>query len=363
MNKEINFKIKAMKKFIIIVFLSLSQLSYAQRSESRIITIQGNDTTIINLGKNLGNVDSLIESTMLKVFSDTSISNLNRKFEVLIDSTFIFDSTFITESIDNLNFGDTTKIKIGTKKIVIIDDKDDREIGERKIIIDEDVSTKKDFKKSSLDPLKKNEHVHWAGIGIFSNGFLNSSGKIGTKNDSYFLELDYARSIGVNLNLLEKRFPIYKKYIGVTTGLGFQFNHYALKNNVDIIVGKDSTFGVENTVLNYNKNVLRATYLQAPLLLEFNTNKYPKKSWHLSVGVVGGIRIASSLKTKWEDDGKTRKEKLKSNFNLNPFQAYGTAIIGYHNVNLYVNYGLTQIFEKDKGPKFSPVSAGVLFNF
>jgi hypothetical protein len=357
MNKEINFELKAMKKFIIVVFLFLSQFSFSQRSESRIITIQGNDTTIIDLGKNLHQMDSIIESTMLKVFSDTSISNLSRKFEVLIDTTFI------TESTDNLNSDDTTKIKLGTKQILIIENKDDIQKGDRKIIIDEDVSDKKENKKNDKDHPNKNDHTHWAGLGINANGFLNSSNKIATKNDSYFLELDYARSIGVNLNLLEKRFPIYKKYIGITTGLGFQFHRYALKNNVDIVVSKDSTFGVENTMINYNKNVIRSTYLQAPLLLEFNTNKNPKKSWHLSVGVVGGIRIGSSLKTKWEDDGKTRKEKLKSNFNLNPFQAYGTAIIGYHNVNLYVNYGLTQLFEEGKGPKFSLVNAGVLFNF
>jgi hypothetical protein len=136
-----------------------------------------------------------------------------------------------------------------------------------------------------------------------------------------------------------------------------------LKNNVDVFSNQDSTFGVANGFIDYRKNVLRATYIQAPLLLEFNTNKNPEKAWHLSVGVVGGIRIGSSLKTKWSEDDKTRKERVKSNFNFNPFQAYATAIVGYHNVNLYVNYGLTEIFEKGKGPAFSPVNAGVLFNF
>ena len=113
----------------------------------------------------------------------------------------------------------------------------------------------------------------------------------------------------------------------------------------------------------YKKNVLRSTYLQIPLLLEITTNKDNDKAWHISAGVVGGIRIGSSLKTKWEDAGKTNKVRVKSNYNLNPFEAHATAIVGYGDISLYVNYGLTQVFEKDKGPNYAPVSAGILVNF
>lgn len=267
---------------------------------------------------------------------------------------------------------DSTKINLGKMKIIIIEDKNNNKKGEKKIIIDEKVIIDNNGniqnenlakKHDKEDKPEENDFAHWAGFGIMANGFLNSSGKISSANDAEFLELDYARSIGVNFNLIEKRFPIFKEYIGLTTGLGIQWNRYMLKNNVDVFSNQDSTFGVANGFIDYRKNVLRATYLQAPLLLEFNTNKNPEKAWHLSVGVVGGIRIGSSLKTKWEEDDKTRKERVKSNFNFNPFQAYATAIIGYHNVNLYVNYGLTEIFEKGKGPAFSPVNVGVLFNF
>jgi hypothetical protein len=163
--------------------------------------------------------------------------------------------------------------------------------------------------------------------------------------------------------LAEKRFPIFREYVGLTTGLGIQWNRYALKNNVDVMVSADSTYGVENLTVDYKKNVLRSTYLQIPLLLEITTNKDNDKAWHISAGVVGGIRIGSSLKTKWEEDGKTNKDKVKSNHNFNPFEAHATAIVGYGDISLYVNYGLTQVFEKDKGPNYAPVSAGILLNF
>lgn len=299
--------------------------------------IQGSDTTIV-ISKNS------LENGTLEEFEDIKIDE---------------------ES-------DSTKINLGKMKIVIIEEKGKDKKGQKKIIIDEKViiDNNGNIQNENLaknqdkdDKPEENEYAHWAGFGIMANGFLNSSGKISAASDAKFLELDYAKSIGANFNLLEKRFPIFKEYIGLTTGLGIQWNRYMLKNNVDVFSNQDSTFGVTNSFINYRKNVLRATYLQAPLLLEFNTNKNPEKAWHLSVGVVGGIRIGSSLKTKWSEDDKTRKERVKSNFNFNPFQAYATAIIGYHNVNLYVNYGLTEIFEKGKGPALSPVNAGVLINF
>ena len=255
------------------------------------------------------------------------------------EGSVTIDTLRQTITVDN--GGDTTRIKLRKKTIIIIEDDDDE-----------------DDEKGD-----RNREGHWAGFGINTNGFLNADGKIATGDDAGFLELDHARSIGFNFNLVEKRFSIFREYVGLTTGLGIQWNRFALKNNVDVMVSADSTYGVENTTVDYKKNVLRSTYLQIPLLLEITTNKDNDKAWHISAGVVGGIRIGSSLETKWEDAGKTNKDRVKSNYNLNPFEAHATAIVGYGDISLYVNYGLTQVFEKDKGPNYAPVSAGILVNF
>lgn len=260
------------------------------------------------------------------------------------EGTVTIDTLRQTITVDN--GGDTTRIKLGKKTIVIIEDDDDE-----------------DERGDDDERGDRTREGHWAGFGINTNGFLNADGKIATGDAAGFLELDHARSIGFNFNLVEKRFPIFREYVGLTTGLGIQWNRYALKNNVDVMVSADSTYGVENTTVDYKKNVLRSTYLQIPLLLEITTNKDNDKAWHISAGVVGGIRIGSSLKTKWEEDGKTNKDKVKSNYNFNPFEAHATAIVGYGDISLYVNYGLTQVFEKDKGPNYTPVSAGILLNF
>ena len=177
------------------------------------------------------------------------------------------------------------------------------------------------------------------------------------------MELDPARSIGLQLNFLEKRFPIIKGYLGVTTGIGVQWNRFALKGNYDINSTNDTIYGVENTSVNYSKNVLSSAYLQAPLLLQINTNKNPHESWTISAGVVGGIRVGGLHKTKWETNGNDNKDKTKDDFNFKPFSASLMALIGYGNWNIYMTYNLTDVFNEGSALSLRGVNAGILLSF
>jgi hypothetical protein len=296
-------------------------------------------------------MDSLIEINMKSMYGIGSEINHGKKdmrVEVFIDSVFngMDRSVLIMEEP-----ADTMRVKMGNKRIVVIEKEISGGKDNRKIIIDEDVTERgshndddwgdNNMKRDSDGVIYGGEHASWAGFGIGLNSFMNSSDRFVTEADAPFLMLDYAKSINFQFNVWEKRFPIYKEYVGVTTGLGFQWNRYGLEKNVDIA----------------------STYLQIPLLLEFNSNKDGSKNWHLSFGVVGGVRIASSWKTKWEEDGKPLKAKTKDDFNFNSLSANAYAQIGYGNVGLFVQYGLTDVFRTGKGPELSPVSGGIMFNF
>ena len=257
-------------------------------------------------------------------------------------------------------------------KIVIIEDKNKDKKGQKKVIIDEkvifdnngNIHNENEVKDEEYkDKPEENVYAHWAGFGGSANFFVTDNFAIADKDDALFLEIDFSRSASLNMNIYEKRFPIIKEHVGLTTGLGFQFSFYELKNNVDITVTSDSTFGALNLINDFGTNRLQLFYLQVPLLLEFNTSKNPDKNWHLSFGVTGAFKIGASYLRKWKNDGEKYKDKMRSNFNMNPFQAYGTAIIGYGNYSAFIHYGLTSLFEKGKGPAFSPVNVGVMFNF
>lgn len=254
--------------------------------------------------------------------------------------------TFAQEVPDTIRVEevDTIRFNMGKKKVIVIT-ADDPTIEVNKE--DED----------------ERNYAHWAGFGASANFFVNDNYAIADKDDAPFLEIDYSRSASLHMNLFEKRFPIVKEYVGLVTGAGFQFSYYELKNNVDITVNGDSTFGTLNTTTDFSTNRLQLFYLQVPLLLEFNTSKNPDKNWHFSFGVTGAYKMGSSYRTKWKEDGEKYKDKMKSNFNMNAFQAYGTAIIGYGNYSAFMHYGLTPLFEKGKGPDFVPVNIGILCNF
>jgi hypothetical protein len=150
--------------------------------------------------------------------------------------------------------------------------------------------------------------------------------------------------------------------LGVVTGLGLNWNRYAIKGDFDFSVVNDTL--IANTIgVNYAKNILSSTYLQAPLLLQISTNKNANKAWNISAGVVGGIRLDARQVQKWEADGKKNKDKTKDDFQFNPFQASLMATVGYGDWSLYATYGLTDVFNEGSAPKVRGVNAGILLSF
>ena len=375
-----------MKINLLATFLFAGFAVFAQQNETKkIVKIQGNDTTIIMINGRIDQMDSMLTEEMKNIYINDSTILESRIVDVRIDTTILRSSE---------NGADTTQIRIGNMKIVILESKDHKDLDQlkglegamfgneqRKIIIDERVIIEGDQDRMSLkngpeiysfEEDTDNEccgteqsgdgNAIWEGLGINANGFVNMNNKIASATELGFLELDPAKSIGLQVNLAEKRFPIIKDYLGVVTGLGFQWNRYSLKGAYDVSVVNDTLVGLA-TGLNYTKNVLSSTYLQAPLLLQISTSKNPEKAWNISAGIVGGIRLDARQEQKWEADGKKNKDKTKDDFEFNPFQASLMATVGYGDWSLYMTYGLTDVFNEGSAPKVRGVNAGILLSF
>ncbi len=247
---------------------------------------------------------------------------------------------------------DTTKITFKGKHILIIAGNDSTEI-----VLGDSLD---------LPKKKKIRDSHWAGFDLGVNGFLTTSGSTSLNAKDAFLDLNYAKSVVVNLNPFEKYIPIAGDRFGILTGLGFQFNNYDLKtdNRLITIPGTDSTksqFGFDTINMgSVSKNKFKATYLTVPILFEYNDAKLARKGFHFSAGMVFGYRIGSKNKMKYATPGgNDKKDKYREDFNLNPFSMALTTRVGVGWLNLFATYNLSPMFQKDRGPELYPFTVGL----
>ncbi len=240
---------------------------------------------------------------------------------------------------------DTTKIKLGGKKYMIIGDDDNDQKAE--------VHSKKDSIHSYNSDFK-----HWNGLEVGVNGFMDYKNSLNAPDNAKFLELNYAKSYQFGINLFEKDFHIYKNFINIVTGVGFNFDHYAFDNNITL--RPDSAYlTASNDSVKYKKNTLNVSYVRAPLMLEINTSKNPKNNFHIAGGVEFEYMIHAVSKQRYDEDDNHYKIKRRDSFNLDPFSYSAIARVGYNNVTVYATYGLNRLFKKDDGPQVYPVSVGI----
>lgn len=241
---------------------------------------------------------------------------------------------------------DTTKIKWGNKKYMIIDDEDDND--------DDDEHAYKHAPKKNNSNFK-----YWRGVDIGVNGFLNNKAGLNPPAGGEFLELNYAKSIQVGLNVLQKNFHIARNYVNICTGLGVNFNHYALEKDVSLKSNAPYlTYTIDSTI-HYKKNKLNATYLKMPLMLEINTSRNSNHNFHIAFGAELQYRIFAVTKQSYELNDKRVEVKEKDDYHLEPFIYNAIARIGYNNVSIYATYGFTRLFKKDQAPQVYPFAAGI----
>jgi Outer membrane protein beta-barrel domain len=251
---------------------------------------------------------------------------------------------------------DTTEIKVGEKRVLILPATDSTDVKWE----EEDPEEKDKEQKMKL--------TYWQGIDIGVNMLRTSSGSMNMTGANQWLDLTSNRSLSVRLNLVEEKIRIVKDYVGIVVGAGFVYNSYGLGNNIQMKTSganPDSTYGVKVDSLpyTYSKNKFRCSYLQVPLLLEFNTSTNPEHNLHISAGVVGSWNMGSLVKREYSYNGKDVKERMKGDYNVRPLNLELMARIGFNNFSLFGTYSLTPLFQDNKGPKVYPVSVGLSISF
>jgi len=252
------------------------------------------------------------------------------------------------------NEPDTTRVNLGETEVIFVKTKKAGADGTQPADTLDADTDKKDKKRS--------HDGHWAGVDFGVTMLMNPSFQTDFPADPQW-ENDPGKSFIWNLNLFDHKFSLYKHYLGITTGVGFSFTQIGLRNNYQLNDNADSIWvSFPDSLTTYSKNKLRATYVQVPLLLEFNSSD-DDHAFYVAAGVVGGIRIGSSVKRKVNEDNFESKEKIKGTYGLNAFKLDALVRVGYENWGLFASYNVLPLFDTDKTSAAYPLSLGLSLNF
>jgi len=315
--------------------------SYSLTSKNAFVTATGASSTKIFVTDGL--VASASGASTIKVKGN--VTNISANASSSSSITKILDDGTSKKGTININSGDdTTTFNWKNKKFIIV----------------KNVNNQQDSLEDSKEEIT-NDFKHWQGFSMGVNGYLNFENSITLENKYNFMDLNYARSFNFQLNLFERQFNIYKNYIKINTGFGFDFHSYSFNNKTNLNADSSFTYGTLDSTNNftYNKNKLRCAYLQVPLLLEFNTSNNPNKSFHIAVGVIVQYLITSRTKQVLEQNNNDLKKIRKDNYNLNPFGVKAHINMGYKNVTIFAEYSLTSLFKTNQGVQLYPFSMGV----
>ena len=253
--------------------------------------------------------------------------------------------------------GDTTIVQLGNRGVSIIEGEDGTSINI--IDMDDDAESKPEKKKKKFKP-------HYAGIEIGLNNYLTVNHTIA---DQSFMNLNTTKSRNFNLNFLEYGFGLGTSYVGIVTGMGIEWSSYVFDADNSIIKDGDGnittadpliTIAHVDTPSDYfvSSSSLKTSYLTAPLLFEFQIPAGKKRA-HISAGVIGGLKITSKAKLKYESSDGSEKKSLRDDFSLSPFRYGATVRIGYRAINIYANYYFSPLFSETTTPELFPFSIGL----
>jgi PIN domain nuclease of toxin-antitoxin system len=230
---------------------------------------------------------------------------------------------------------------------------------------------------------KNKYNGHWAGFDLGFGGYVTPGFDMNFNPDYPYMNMNTARSLMININPFELNVNIYNQKIGFTTGLGFQTSNYYFTGNYIMIQDSSALIAfkvqdMQGNPVSMKVNKMVVSYLNLPLLFEFQTNRYRRlNSFHISLGAIAGVRIGSYTKQEYYDKDKSYylvdeagkkvltytidgyKARDRGAYHLSPFKLDAALRVGWSHLNLFATYSLTPMFQKDQGPELYPFTVGI----
>jgi hypothetical protein len=89
--------------------------------------------------------------------------------------------------------------------------------------------------------------------------------------------------------------------------------------------------------------------------------RYRRNGFRIGAGGYVGTRIGSWQKLVWRSTGHKSKLREKDYFYLNNLRYGARFILGYGEVDIFVNYDMSTLFAENRGPELNAISFGLSF--
>lgn len=212
------------------------------------------------------------------------------------------------------------------------------------------------------------------------NNFLQDGKSPEDTNEAYSARPMGSWTYAINsINKTHIGGPLYLQWGAGVNWYNFKFNDETIR----VLKDAGSVEGVSfvsdpRTDIEFIKSKLSSTYINVSMLPVFQF-KGRDRSWdndwdddwdwcfdrnkrsgfRIGVGGYAGYKIGSQSKFVYEDKGDKRKEKNNDSYYLNNWR-YGARLqLGFRDVDIFVNYDISELFVADKGPQLNAFSFGI----
>ncbi|MEQ1799458.1 MAG: outer membrane beta-barrel protein [Lacibacter sp.] len=265
---------------------------------------------------------------------------------------------------------DTTKpqsadtIKVGN--MIIIKKHDGKENKEEKTKENKDeddddvnieIKKRKEYKKSNVSTNWMILDLGFSNVNdqtIYSSAATQAYFPSGTKD---LMSIRNGKSINVNIWFFMQKVNLIEHVLNLKYGLGLELNNYRYEKNIRYRYDPINFIERDPQVASFSKNKLAADYITLPVMLNFNFAPKRKKTYGFSAGVSAGYLYAARQKMKSELRGK---EKVKNDFNLEPWKISAIGEVNLGVVNLYGSYALNTLHKN--GLEQTPYNFGIRFS-
>lgn len=228
-----------------------------------------------------------------------------------------------------------------------------------------------DIKVNGNSSKKKNKNVttNWWILDLGFANFRDQTNYATAQSGSYFqattrpevsandMNLINNKSSNVNIWFFMQKFNLAKHKLNLKYGLGLEMYNFRYEHSLSY--RKDPMNYIVNDEVSFSKNKLYAGYITVPFMLNFTPLPENKKSLSISAGVSAGYLVSSRNKQISAERGK---QKIRGNFDLEPFRVAMIGELGLGHIKLYGSYSLNTLHKSSTGLEQYPFALGVRFS-